>query len=154
MAGKLGPGAFFGQLPIQWRIDGSPELPARRPLLRFVGESHDVPHGLLVEVATCRDLLIDLESERRVGVADLRSNPLWVPAGDRREGRPCTPQRVWRDRRQCAQTGLCPLGVGSIDGAAQNPVAETIWVTPPAAVGAEEEVAFAARKAAPLSIHG
>jgi hypothetical protein len=65
-------GRVLAQLPIR----GSRELPARRPPLRFVGESHDVPDCLSIELPTGRDLFVGLEGEDWIGVADLCGDPL------------------------------------------------------------------------------
>ena len=83
---------------------GSGQLPARSALGRLVGESHQRPDGLLVDVAAGRDLLVDREGERRADVPDLRGDPLGVAADHRRERRPCAPQRVWRDRAAAARS--------------------------------------------------
>jgi len=82
------PAAGFGQWPIPWPIRSPCELPTGGPFLWLVGESHDVPDRLFVDVPTSGDLLVDLEGERRVGVSDLRGDPFRVAAGDGGEGRP------------------------------------------------------------------
>jgi len=132
----------LGQLPIQLPIRGPRELPARRPLLRFVGEAHDVPDRFLIEITTGRDLLVDLEGEDWIGVADLCGDPLRVSPGDRCEGRPRSAWRVRRDRWQCPQTALRAIGVGAVDGAAQDSVAEAIAVAALAAIGPKKKSLF------------
>jgi hypothetical protein len=89
------------------------ELPGWCAMLGLVGEAHDVSDGLLVAVAAGRDLLVDLESERRVGVSDLGGS-----SADARTRRAPPSGADCRQTRSCADPGLAlsPLAERLISG--------------------------------------
>src|SRR5438309_323005 len=98
------------------------DLTARSPLSRLVGETHERPDRLLVDVAPGGHLLIDGEGERWAGVPDLGDDPLRIAPDHGREGGPGSPQRmgcylrkrglagglavcIWRARRPAPGSG-------------------------------------------------
>lgn len=95
------------------------DLTARSTLSRLVGEPHERPDRLLVDVAPRGHLLIDREGERRAGVPDLSGDPHWVAPDHRGERRPGSPQRMGcyrRNRRLAGSLAVCAPGSGRGSG--------------------------------------